>query len=168
LQSLCATPSSKSQSLLYLGSLFPQEGAVIVYGKVECLVPLLHDTSVRPLLALAPLKTSLITSYRALKHLLLKGRLEPTVVNLVQSQHVAATAKIGNVAASLSDCARNFLGYEVNALTISAPADHELPCSEIQHLALRLLESALPLTAEHAHFAPQAPFHDAAYLLGSH
>ena len=170
LQSLCATAYSKGQNFHHLGSLFPHEGALIVYGKVECLIPLLHDTTVRPLLAFTPLKTSLITSYRALKHLLLKGRLEPTVVNLVQEPQVTPVARIGNVAASLSDCAKNFLGYEVKALTVSASADDEQPCAEIQHLALRLLESAMPLTAtvNHPHFAPQAPLIGSAYLLGSH
>ena len=168
LQSLCANPASRAQSLRTLGNLFQYEGAVIVYGKVECLVPLLEGHNIKPLLALAPQKTSLITSYRALKHLLLKGRLAPTIVNIVQDHPHKVDANWQAVATSLSDCARNFLDYNVNALHIATPTDIDAPCAEVQHLALRMLESALPLASDFSDMSPLSPLRGAAYLAGSH
>lgn len=146
LQTLCTMPERQQQSLQLLGHLFQHEGALIVYGAAPGLAPLLSDTGLKPLLAVAPARASLITSYRALKQLLLTGRLEPTIVNLVQTHNKAATPlKTGSVAASLSECARNFLGYEVNALNIAAPRDDDRPSTDLQHLALRMLENAMPL-----------------------
>ena len=168
LQSLCAIPERKEQSLQHLGRLFQNEGAVILYGKAELLVPLLSDSRIHPLLAVAPMKASLLTSYLALKQLLLKGRLEPTIVNLVQEHNAAAATKIGSVAASLSDCARNFLGYEVNALNIAAPVDEDRPCVGIQRLALRMLESAMLLDAPVPNAMPHTRGTGLAYFAGSH
>jgi hypothetical protein len=151
LQSLCAMPERRAQSLQLIGRLFPHEGAVVLYGKTDLLVPLLAQSGIKPLLAVAPAKSSLITSYRALKHLLLRGRLEPTIVNLVHKHSTTAAAGIGSVAASLSDCARNFLGYEVNALNIAAMGEDDKPSADLQHLALRMVEGAIPLQVD---FAP--------------
>jgi hypothetical protein len=157
MQSLAAMPERKAQSLQHLGRLFQYEGVLIVYGKADWLVPLLSDSGLKPLLAVAPMKTSLLTSYQALKVLMLKGRLEPTIVNVVQERHVALPVKSGTVAASLSDCARNFLGYEVNALNIAAPSDEDRPCVDIQHLALRMIESAVSLESDLVGAMPQTP-----------
>lgn len=168
LQSLAAMPERKEQSLQHLGRLFQNEGAVILYGKAELLVPLLSDSSLRPLLAVAPMKASLLTSYLALKQLLLKGRLEPTIVNLVREHNAATATRIGTVAASLSDCARNFLGYEVNALNIAATSDEDRPCVGIQRLALRMLESAIPLDAAVPGAMGRTQGNSMAYFAGSH
>jgi hypothetical protein len=62
-----------------------------------------------------------------------------------ESNATATTTKIGTVAASLGDCAKNFLGYEVNALSINTPRDDDRPSPDLQHLALCMLESALTL-----------------------
>jgi hypothetical protein len=148
LQTLAAMPDRKEQSLQHLGRLFQHEGALILYGKADWLVPLLADSGLKPLLAVAPIKTALLTSYQALKLLLLKGRLEPTIVNMIHERNAALPAKTRTVAASLTDCARNFLGYEVNALNIATPSDDDRPCVGIQHLALRMIESAIPLESD--------------------
>ena len=151
MQTLCAKPGSQLQGRQLLGNLFQDQGVVVLYGDAQLVAPLLCDSTVKPLLAVAPLKTSLITSYRALKQLLLKGRLEPTIVNLThESKPVETATKIGTVAASLSDCARNFLGYEVNAVNISTLRDDDRPSPELQRLAMYLLEYALPLQSDFA------------------
>jgi hypothetical protein len=170
LQHLCTMPERKVQSLQLLGHLFPHEGVIIVYSKAELLVPLLSNTSLKPLLALAPVKASLLTSYLALKQLLLKGRLEPTIVNLVHDIRPQVAASAGNVAASLSDCARNFLGYEVNANNISAPPDDDRPCADIQHLALRMLENAMTIQITASHTAAPAKSSQPSWvqLMGCH
>jgi len=149
-------PERKAQSLQHLGRLFQHEGALILYGKADWLVPLLSDSGLRPLLAVAPMKASLLTSYQALKVLLLKGRLEPTIVNMVQERNVAPPAKTRTIAASLTDCAMNFLGYEVNALNIATPSGDDRPCVGIQQLALRMIQSAMPLESDPLGAMPQA------------
>lgn len=159
LQSLAEMPERKEQSLQHLGRLFQHEGALILYGKADWLVPLLSGSGLKPLLAVAPMKTSLLTSYQALKVLLLKGRLEPTIVNMVQERNAALPVNTRTVAASLTDCARNFLGYEVNALNIATPSDDDRPCVGIQHLALRMIESAVPLESDVLGTLSSAPQH---------
>lgn len=144
MQSLCAMAERRTQSLQHLGRLFQHDCAIILYSKAELLVPLLSDSKLKPLLAVAPVKTSLLTSYRALKHLLLKGRLEPLIVSL-DSADSAMRAHAGTAAANLSECARNFLGFEVNTLNIATPVDDNPICVVVQNLALRMFESAIPL-----------------------
>lgn len=168
LQSLCAMPERRAQSLHHLGRLFQHDGAIILYGKADWLVPLLSDSELRPLLALAPAKSSLLTSYIALKHLLLKGGLNPTVVNLVSEHPVPHASQVGTVGASLSDCAKNFLGYQVNALNIAVPSDDDRPCADIQHLALRMLESAMTLSPDFSGLSSRAPIHGTSHIARSH
>lgn len=168
LQSLCALPARKTQSLQHLGRLFFHEGVVILYGKAEWLTPLLANSGVKPLLAVAPVKSSLLTSYLALKRLLLKGGLAPTIVNMVEEKRRATGMQMNTVANNLSDCARNFLGFEVNALDITTPDDDDRPCVEIQRLALRMLESALPLTTGSPDMANRVPHSGLNHFAGSH
>lgn len=168
LQTLCANPEHKVQSLLHLGHLFQHEGVVILYGKAEWLVPLLSDSTISPLLALAPVKASLLTSYLALKYLLLKGRLHPTVVNLVPEHLPSQGTALGTVGASLSDCARNFLGYEVNALTIAGPCEDDRPCPTMRHLASLMLENAMTLSPDFPGMSPQIHLDGAVTLARSH
>jgi hypothetical protein len=167
LQSLSAMPECGAQNLQLLGRLFQNEGAIVIYGSTDVLVPLLAQTAIKPLLAVAPMKTSLITSYRALKHLLLKGRLHPTIVNLT-GMHDTPAATIGSVAASLGDCARNFLDYEVNALTITTLEDEDQPNADIQHLALRMVENALSIQIDFVPTAHRASFSCNTALARSH
>lgn len=168
LQSLNAVPERRVQNLQHLGRLFFHEGVVIVYGKAEWLTPLLANSGIKPLLALAPVKRSLLTSYLALKRLLLKGGLQPTIVNMVEDKGSASGQELGAVAHNLSDCARNFLGFEVNALDITTPDDDDRPCAEIQRLALQMLESALPLTAGTPDAASYGQSSGMVYFAGSH
>lgn len=168
LQSLNAMPTRRAQSLQHLGRLFFHEGVVIVYGKAEWLTPLLANSGIKPLLAVAPVKRSLLTSYLALKRLLLKGGLEPTIVNMIEGRHRASNQQMGTVAHNLSDCARNFLGFEVNALDITRPDDDDRPCADIQRLALRMLESALPLTTDVPEVASYTQHSSMNHFAGSH
>lgn len=148
LQALAGMPERRLQSLHHLGRLFMHDSVLILYGQAELLTPLLAHSGIHPLLAIAPAKRSLLTSYLALKRLLLKGGLEPTIVNLTGDNQRAGAEQVEGVAASLSDCARTFLGFEVNAFDITTPYDDDRPCAAIQRLALRMLESALPLAPD--------------------
>lgn len=157
IQDLCALPASRTQRQHRLGDLFHQESIVILYSRVEWLVPILGESGVEPLLALSTSKTSLLTSYLALKRLLINGKLEPTIVNLTPEPKRTTSVKPVAGSSSLADCARNFLGYEVKAINIPASTSEDLTCRAIQRLALQLMENALSLSTDFSPMAGMSP-----------
>ena len=142
LQTLCACALGQKATLGRLGQVMPRDGVVILYCNAEWLTTLIGNSHASPLLAVSSMKTSLMTSYLALKRLLKKGDLEPTVVNLVPER--------GAGAISLGECAKNFLGYDVKPIKIVARSDDTPAGDDLQRLALRLLESAIPLASRSA------------------
>ena len=149
LQHLCAAPTLQFQSLQQLGQLFPGDGVVVLYCKAEWMTTLIGNHPIEPLLAVSPVKTSLMTSYVALKRLLISGNLKPTIVNMVQDAESAIAAAPSTVSVGLSDCAKRFLGHDVKTLNIAEHRGEAPQNSDMQRLALRLLESALELRAEY-------------------
>ena len=145
LQLLCNWRLPGLQSLQQLGHLFPGEGVVILYCKVEGMTPLVAGTGIEPLLAVSRSRTSLITSYLALKRLLITARLRPTIVNMMQDDAPTSPHPQQQTLASLSDCARKFLGQDVRAVNIMEQLGEEGQNDDIQRLTLRLMENALPL-----------------------
>ena len=147
IRQLCHIQSPR-QSLDRLGQLFQYAGVVILYGSAELLTQLLQGSQVKPLLAVSSAKSSLLTSYLALKRLLVHGRLEPTILNVVSpTRERSGDADAGcGVTANLNECAKNFLGYEVKALTINPQADEAYVHAAVRRLAAMLLEHAQPLT----------------------
>lgn len=138
LQTLCSSALGQQVSLGKLGQILPREGIVILYCNAEWLVALIGNSRAAPVLAVSSMKTSLMTSYLALKRLLKIGDLVPTVVNLADDELA--------VAASLGECAKNFLGYDVKPIRIAPPTFDQRPSAEVQGLALRMLENALFLS----------------------
>ncbi|WP_296510463.1 hypothetical protein [Rhodoferax sp.] len=151
LQSLAAAHKHGGPGIGDCGSFFPHESIVIVYANAHSLTPLVKGSRIRPLLAMSAAKTSLLTTYLALKRLLLKAKVEPTIVNMVDPTKPAKTGTKSPT--SLSDCAKYFLNYDISPVHIRAPVGDELPSPSIERLALGLLESALPLEAGWA-YAP--------------
>lgn len=143
LQSLCALGSKPTHSLQRLGQAFAANGVVVLYAGVDAMIKLLSDTDVRPLLSVSCEKSSLLTSYLALKRLLRKARLEPTILNMMQDARQGASA--AGVAHALRECARNFLAYEVNPIRIDPAQSETQMDADMRRLATRLLEHALPL-----------------------
>lgn len=127
-----------------LGELFTHHGVVVVYAGVDLLVDLLGGTATRPLLTISPHTHSLLTSYIALKRLLRKGGLEPTLLHIMEPDCGASPAAAPDAASSLSECARNFLNYDVNPIALD-PSPGPRSDMELRRLAMRLLEHALPL-----------------------
>lgn len=169
LQSLSTMQERRAQSLQHLGQLFAHEGIVIFYGHAQWLAPFLNGSGVKPLLAVTPMKSSLLSSYVALKHLLLNGRLEPTIANLEPGLLVKENPRVRGAATTLSECAKNFLGFEVNALNIAAPCEDDRPCSDIEHLALRMLEDSVALKPALAMGAPHTTLQGGlGHFTGSH
>ncbi len=158
LQTLSSGRITGMHSLGDTGALFPQDSVVIVYSTAPTLAHLLHGSSVRPVLAVSAAKSSLLTSYLALKRLLLKGALEPTIVNVVDNARTLTPVSENRMPTSLNDCAKYFLNYQVNALNITAPTTDEPPSASVGRLVLGLLENAMALnsgwTAPHRPYAP--------------
>ncbi len=142
---LCSTQKQAGDGLQRLGAALSKDGVVILYGKADSLVTLLGHSDAEPLLAVSPSKTSLMTSYLALKRLLIKGKLEPTIVDIAPTAANNSAKMEATVVSNLSECARNFLDYQVKTIPIAAFSDDEPPTQELQNLALRMLESATPL-----------------------
>lgn len=146
LQTLASQQRTERNALRDTGWMFPHESVVIVYCTAQTLVPLLQGSCVRPVLTVSTAKASLLTSYLALKRLLLKGKLEPTIVNVLPAPHtVSSRTGIQTASTGLRDYAKYFLDYEVNALTIPAPGVDDRPSATTERLALGLLENAMPL-----------------------
>lgn len=141
---LCQLQTSTLQSLRTLGQLFRGTGVVILHGSADLLVQLLQGSPTRPLLAVSAAKSTLLTSYLALKRLLIQGNLEPIILNMMQSEH-SQSALGASATTNLSECARNFLGYEVKAMELDPLANDLTVTSTVRHLATMLLETAVPL-----------------------
>jgi hypothetical protein len=151
LQSLCALGSRPAQSLQRLGQTFKTNGVIVLYAGVDYLVKLLPDSDIRPLLSVSSGKSSLLTSYLALKRLLRKARLEPTILNMMEDAKEGQGTGAAGVAHALGECARTFLSYEVNAIRIDPSQAESQFNAEMRHLATRLLENALELKSQASH-----------------
>ena len=171
IQSLCTLHSSGIQSMQKLRHLFPQEVVVILYCKVESMIPLISGTGIEPLLAVSQTRTSLISSYLALKRLLITGKLKPTIVNLIHELSPETPEQAHQPIASLTECAKKFLGQDVRAISIVEQFCEEKQNDDIQQLALRLMESALPLMTIDAPFtvnSGMSHFGQIDHFAGSH
>jgi hypothetical protein len=158
LQSLCALGVQPSHSLQRLGQVLQSTGVIVLYAGVDVLIRLLGDTDLRPLLSVSGEKSSLLTSYLALKRLLRKGRLEPTILNMMDDGTQGSGA--AGVAQALRECARNFLAYEVQPIRIDPAQTQRQRDADMRRLATRLLEHAMSVPG-----AP--PGHGAEYALSA-
>ena len=157
LRSLWEPASPARVGLQRLAAIAPAGSVLVLYAGVEPLVKLLSGSTVRPLLSVSSDKNALVTSYLALKRLLLRGGLEPTILNMMQDPRPGRQASPASVARSLCECARNFLGYELNTIPMHAPLDTPEVAAQMRRLAMRLLENALPL--ERAAMIHASPAH---------
>lgn len=149
IQTLC-NAAAGPDSLYHLHPLLPPEGVVVLYCKVEWMMPLVSDWHMEPLLAVSPLQTSLLTSYMALKRMLITGKLRPTIINMLQDSDLQVSPQPLSASAGLGACAKRFLGYECKTLNIREQRGESQPCAEVQSLALRLLENSVTLGTHQA------------------
>lgn len=148
-----------------LASLFADDGVVILYGSAETLLSLLPDTPLQPLMVVSSAPESLLKSYRSLKRLLGAGQVSPLVVDLSTSATLPNTARAG---AALAACAKSFLGHELRWIRLQAAQEDSAPASDLQRMALRMLEGALPLSDSWAHEVPAATKMDPGHFSRSH
>ncbi|MBC7916720.1 MAG: hypothetical protein H7Y28_02815 [Rhodoferax sp.] len=156
LQELHSRASAVGAAWPQLGQLFADDAVVLVYAKPEVLAALLRDSSARPLLAVSSSKNALLTSYLALKRLLMDGRIEPTIVNVGGLGGADVEDPMPTpVAVNLAECARNFLGYQVRMLRIASRQQGTGLEYDLKPLASRLLESGLALGSTTSRAIPQ-------------
>lgn len=148
IQSLCVPPIQQSQVFGQMSRLFPQGTIVMLYCKAEWMIPLIGDSAIEPLLAVSPMRNSLLTSYLAVKRLLITGKLKPTIVNMIPGSSSASPAKPHSMSSSLTECVKRFLGHDVKVVDIAEQQIEESRDGDTQRLALRLLESAVTLHAD--------------------
>lgn len=144
LQTLAATASASWVSALQWGSLLAPHMVVIVYAPAELLTGLCTQTGLTPLLALSSGKTSLMTSYLALKRLLINTYRVPTIAHVHPSTH---GDREDAVARSLQDCARQFLQVEVEVLPLKLGPGQALAHTDLDGLVQLLLDESVTLDA---------------------
>lgn len=141
--------SSQGLPLDPLGGLLQNFGVILIYARAEVLVRLLPGSGIQPLLTVSALKTSPVTAYQALKQMLLNADLRPTVARIVvdyeKNLPEMGRAEVDN----LKHCAMEFLGYQIEPLTIRARQPKGRDSNDVSRLALRLLENAMPLHRHH-------------------
>ncbi len=144
LQTLLDSPKKHLPLEQRLGGLFADDGVVVVYGSANTLTQLFADRTLQPLLVVSSERTSLLTSYQALKRLLR----EPGLTPLVIEQSVTClphTVQPRGAAETLADCAGNFLSIQLPLVQLPPHEDTVDSRIELQRLALRVLENAVPL-----------------------
>lgn len=132
-----------------LGDVLQDFGVILIYARAAVLVRVLPGSGVEPLLTVSPVKMSSVTAYQALKELLLNAGLHPTVASItIESVSNTAMAK-HPPRNKLQQCAMEFLGYQLDCLTIRARPSQGRSSDDVHRLALRLLENAMPLHRHH-------------------
>lgn len=142
LQNLLTLGSNRALHLARICQPFRPGSVLILYAGADTIVKLLPAGQCEPILCVSAEKNSLLTSYLALKRLLLKGGMEPLVLNVGAGKRDNGRQAV-KAAMNLSDCAKNFLGYELKAIPINTSPDKSLHSADLRLLVLRMLDSAI-------------------------
>jgi hypothetical protein len=146
LRQLCAVSQHHGEAtpLDELDHLFPNYDVVLLYVNADMLATSLPGSTIEPLLAISTNKRSVLTAYQALKQLLLNGRLQPTIVSMVDASDQSSLTCGRNMSQSLQGCAVSFLGRQITTLSVDIQQTDEEAPRDVNRLALRLLESGMP------------------------
>jgi hypothetical protein len=137
------TCNETATPLQTLGHLFNNYEIILIYASAQNLTACLPDTGIEPLLPLRMNTVSIVPTYQALKHLMLKGRLQATTVTVVDTSNPMDLMSAQHVNQRLQDCAFNFLGQHISTLTAPSQILDDPAAEDIKTLALRLLERAV-------------------------
>ncbi|MEO8118573.1 MAG: hypothetical protein ABI606_04525 [Rhodoferax sp.] len=145
LQRLSTQRSGHGLPMAPLGGLFQNFGVLVIYAHADVLTLLLPSSGIEPLLTVSPVKMSSVTAYQALKKMLLNAKLRPTVATITSGVSSKTVMAGDSPIKKLQECAMTFLDYRLDALTVRAMPSQECPSEDMNRLALRLLENAMPL-----------------------
>ena len=149
LQQLCELPTGAEGPLDPLSPLFQSYGVVVLYARAGALVPLLQNSNIEPLLAVSEQAMSPVTAYQALKALVLTAKLKPTIAAISRDAADGGPATVQASARKLQACAMTFLGYQADCQPLVPQHSMDGAYEPMSRLALRLLESAVPLARKH-------------------
>ena len=147
LQSLAGACSLQGGALPLLGHLLSAFGAVIIYADAATLGRIMPGSDIRPLLAVSPVMTLLISAYRSVKQLVTQAQITPLVATVAADNSPTALEMAHNVNRSLLYCTRTHLGQEVESMIVRAAPHVGGDSPDARRLALRLLEGAVALAA---------------------
>lgn len=142
---ISALPYNRVGKLQALGQHFEHHAVVILYAGASTQVQMLAGTQVQPLLAASGEKSALLTSYLALKRLWVSGRLEPTILNMMPLPETTGRKVTAGAMSNLEQCAKSFLGFDVNAIHLDPHTDETSLHKAVRLLAMRMVESGLPM-----------------------
>lgn len=160
--------TNATEGLQRLAGLFAADSAVIVYAKASALGGLLRSSSVQPVLAAAPVKGSLLTSYLALKQLLSHSSVTPNIVCMSTAPCAEPTLSPEQLVQKLSECAQQYLGLDIHVQMLDT-IDHDRAIHpDLQRLVLRMLENAAPLRSKNSYHAANGGQLRTGYFVGGH
>jgi hypothetical protein len=151
LEQLGSRPSQQGLGLALdpLSGLLQNFGVIVIYANADLLTRLLPGSGIEPLLTLAPVSKSSVTAYEALKKLLIKAQLCPTVATIMGEFSSSKAMTQHSTVKNLQVCAQTFLNYRLDSLAVRTQQPTAGLADDINRLALRLLERAMPLHRHH-------------------
>lgn len=144
LRTLLQPPELRVDITQRFAGLFPDDSVVLVYGNAGVLSQLLTEHALQPLMVVSSARESLLSSYQALKRLMRAPGLVPLVIDQ-SAQRSRDAVRQPSAAETLADCAKNFLSLDLPRVHLPSLQDEASAALDLQGLALRVLENALPL-----------------------
>lgn len=141
LQTLAALGPQSLATELQWCQLASADSVLLIYATADVLATWAQRTGVQPLLALSAAKTSLMTSYLALKRLWIHGGVVPALVQRIDP-HATDIDRAPAVSQSLTDCARHFLDIDVHVRRL---VDDGQDAAALDALVQTLLEESVTL-----------------------
>ena len=143
---LCDSSAHPANAMEQLAGALQTYNIVLVYAKSDTLLSLLPDSGLKPLLVVSSEGLSRLSAYKALKQMLLNGRLHPSVVSIVSDSSSEADRASAELCKNLQECAMTFMGHHLDTVTLHLERRQgRVQTGSMHTFALRMLESATPL-----------------------
>lgn len=142
LSQLAVTSQAHQRGWHQLLRAFVGTGVLILYGHAEGVAHTLKGLDAPTLLPVSPVRSSLLTSYLALKRLLILGGHRPTIIDVQSPEADLEGAGVPAVSTSLVECAKNFLNFEVKVIPFADTDDDGEAAGNFNQFAMSLLETA--------------------------
>lgn len=128
-----------------LSHLFRSCDLVVVYADAQLLATLMPGSQVRPLLAVTPLRASILGGYQNFKKLLLQARLVPLIASVVTAPFKNAELLAKSTGRALQHCAHLHLDCQTDFMTVRSFPQKTARWDDAHPIALRLMASAIPM-----------------------
>ena len=143
---LCGVSGHLTNAMEQLAGALQTYNVVLVYARADTLLSLLPDSGLKPLLVVSSEGLSRLSAYKALKQMLINGRLQPSVVSVVPDSAPEADKASADLCKNLQECAMTFMGHQLDTVTLHLEQRQGRVQSGSMHtFALRMLERATPL-----------------------